>query len=137
MEYDRGTERLRKYAAKLRAYYSYRDSAQAAREYNGFPAVLFVTTDPAAEERIAEVADRAWFIRGIEPLPVLVTTTARIKESGDGILGPMWRVIPTESHSSTASLRAWPSNSSPWVARRATVSMFDIEVLFSGEAPRD
>ncbi len=109
LEYDRGTEGARKYAAKLRAYYSYRDSAQATRDYNGFPSVLFVTTDPAAEERITEAADRAWFGRGPEPRPVLVTTTVRMMESADGILGPIWRVIPTEPPSSTASLRAWPS----------------------------
>jgi hypothetical protein len=32
LEYDRGTERARKYAAKLRAYYQYRESSQAARD---------------------------------------------------------------------------------------------------------
>jgi hypothetical protein len=37
LEYDRGTEPARKYAAKFRAYYRYRDSGQAARDYDGFP----------------------------------------------------------------------------------------------------
>jgi hypothetical protein len=91
LEYDRGTEGAGQYAAKLRAYYSYRDSPQAARDYNGFPTVLFVTTDPTAEERIADQAYRAWFIRGTEALGILSTTTARIGEAPEGILGPIWR----------------------------------------------
>jgi hypothetical protein len=45
LEYDRATESTRKYAAKFRAYYAYRDSGEATRDYSGFPTVLFVTTD--------------------------------------------------------------------------------------------
>jgi len=60
LEYDRGTEPARTYAAKFRAYYRYRDSGQAARDYEGFPTLLFVTTDRLAEERIGEAARRAW-----------------------------------------------------------------------------
>src|SRR5207253_7298735 len=56
LEYDRGTESARKYAAKFHAYYRYRDSGQAAREYDGFPTLLFVTTDLTAEQRIVEQA---------------------------------------------------------------------------------
>jgi hypothetical protein len=38
LEYDRGTESGRRYAAKFRAYYRYRDSGRAERDYDGFPA---------------------------------------------------------------------------------------------------
>ncbi len=97
LEYDRGTERAWKYATKLRAYYWYRDSGQASRDYNGFPTLLFVTTHPTAEERIAQQAHRAWFVRGTDPLPVLVTTTWEIGQHREGILGPIWRA-PTAAH---------------------------------------
>lgn len=56
LEYDRGTEAGRKYAAKFRGYYWYRDRGQAARDYDGFPTLLFVTTEGVAEERIVEQA---------------------------------------------------------------------------------
>jgi hypothetical protein len=91
LEYDRGTESTRTYLAKFRAYYSYRDSRQANRDYSGFPTLLFVTTHPYAEERIADAAHRAWFLRGTEPLVVLITTTSRITSDRQTILGPIWR----------------------------------------------
>jgi hypothetical protein len=91
LEYDRGTESTRTYAAKFRAYYSYRDSRQADRDYNGFPTLLFVTTRPLAEERIGDAANRAWFLRGSEPLAVLITTTSRITSDRQGILGRIWQ----------------------------------------------
>jgi protein involved in plasmid replication-relaxation len=61
LEYDRGTESARKYAAK---FVPTTASARVARPrvyYVGFPTLLFVTTDPAAEHRIAEQAHRACF----------------------------------------------------------------------------
>jgi hypothetical protein len=91
LEYDRGTESTRTYLAKFRAYYRYRDSRQADRDYKGFPTVLFVTTQPHAEERIADAANRAWFLRGAEPLAMLITTTSRITSDRHGILGRVWR----------------------------------------------
>jgi Replication-relaxation len=91
LEYDRGTESTRTYIAKFRAYYSYRDSRQADRDYNGFPTVLFVTTQARAEQRIADAASRAWFLRGREPLALLITTTSRIITEPEGILGRIWR----------------------------------------------
>jgi hypothetical protein len=91
LEYDRGTESTRTYLAKFRAYYSYRDSRQADRDYNGFPTLLFVTTRPQAEERIADAAHRAWFLRGTQPLAVLITTTSRITSDRQAILGRIWR----------------------------------------------
>jgi Replication-relaxation len=91
LEYDRGTEPSRRYAAKFGAYYRYRDSGEAARDFEGFPSLLFVTSDPLAEQRIAEQAYRAWFTRGAEPLPILLTTTEQIVAHREGILGPIWR----------------------------------------------
>jgi hypothetical protein len=76
---------------KFHAYYKYCDSGQAARDYNGFPTLLFVTTDTTAERRIAVQAYRAWFICGAEPLPILITATDRISQHREGILGPIWR----------------------------------------------
>ena len=94
LEYDRGTERGRHYAAKLRAYHRYRDTGQATRDYRGFPTVLFVTTHPLAEERVANLSYRAAFIRATEPLPILTTTAELISTNPEGILGPIWRTVP-------------------------------------------
>jgi hypothetical protein len=105
LEFDRGTEGNRQYATKLSAYYRYRDSGLAARDYNGFPTVLFVTTDPRAEHRIAEAARRVAFIRGGSPLHVLTTSTARIQSHEGGVLGPIWLSHPTEQSS---QLLYWP-----------------------------
>jgi hypothetical protein len=96
LEYDRGTESARRYASKLRAYYHYRDSGQAARDYRGMPTILFVTTSANAEDRMAEQAYRAWFCRGTEPLNILLTTTERISKHTVGVLGPIWRA-PSET----------------------------------------
>jgi len=68
LEFDRGTEGNRQYATKLSAYYRCRDCRMAARDYNGFPTVQFVTSDPRAEHRLAEAARRVSFIRGNRPL---------------------------------------------------------------------
>jgi hypothetical protein len=106
LEFDRGTERGRHYAAKLRAYYRYRDSGQAARGYSSFPTVLFVTTKPIAEQRMASSCYRAAFIRGTEPLPILSTTVELISSNPQGIRGPIWRV-ETPSRSK-ATRHCWP-----------------------------
>ena len=99
LEYDRGTERARHYAAKVRACYPYRDSGQAARDYRGFPTVLFVTTQPIAEQRVADQSYRAAFVRATEPLPILSTTMDLVMKSPEGILGPIWRTAtPSESN---------------------------------------
>ena len=107
LEYDRGTERDWKYAAKFAAYYAYRDSGEAARDYAGFPTLLFVTTDPAAEARIARAALEAWYRRGGEPLPVLLTTTDRIEQDRYGILGPIWRTPAAASSGQAPPRQHW------------------------------
>ena len=113
LEYDRGTEAGRRYAAKFGAYYRYRDSGEAARDFEGFPTLLFVTTDPLAEERIAEQAYRSWFTRGTEPLPILITTTARILAHQDGILGPIWRTPGQMSSGADSDLQYWLPGGAP------------------------
>jgi hypothetical protein len=108
LEYDRGTEGRRKYAAKFRAYYRYRDSGQAARDYDGFPTLLFVTTQVSSEERIAAEAMKACTIWGGIPLPVLVTTTSRIASERDGILGRIWRRADVPLVQQSPQLVYWP-----------------------------
>ena len=110
LEYDRGTERARKYAAKLRAYYHYRDSGQARRDYDGFPTLLFVTTDTKAESRIAEAAYRVWYTRGAEPLPILITTTSRVAEDRAGVMGCIWRTPPPATSRTGSTRVRWLSN---------------------------
>lgn len=97
LEYDRATESARKYAAKFRAYYRYRDTGQAMRDYDGFPVILFVTISASAEDRIAEQAYAAWFSRGTDPLPILLTTTELISSQTAGVLGSIWRMPGQDS----------------------------------------
>jgi hypothetical protein len=91
LEYDRATERPNDYAAKLAAYYRYRDSGDAARAYDGFPVLLVVSTSDIAEARFAQQAWLASRRQGSAPLAMFLTTTGRIKTHADGILGPVWR----------------------------------------------
>jgi hypothetical protein len=107
LEYDRGTESIRKYAAKFRAYYGYRDSGAAGRDYDGFPTLLFVTTVANAEQRIADQAYRDWFVRGTEPLPVLITSTDQMRQHSEGILGPIWRTPAPTSLAGGPARQYW------------------------------
>jgi hypothetical protein len=109
LEYERATESTRRYAAKFRAYYHYRDSGRAARDYNGLATILFVTTSASAEDRIARQAYRAWFSRGTAPLPVLLTTTERIDGHIQGALGPIWRT-PGETSGHLVQRGYWLSS---------------------------
>jgi len=90
LEYDRGTERAHEHAAKLEAFYRYRDSESSARDYAGFPTVLIVTTMDRAEKQLAHQACLA-AERHASPLPLLLTTTRHIALAAEGILGPVWR----------------------------------------------
>jgi hypothetical protein len=91
LEYDRGTERSGQYAAKLRAFYRYRDSGNYKRDFQGFPHVLVVTTNEQAESRFALEAHRACQRHGGVPLGILFTSVARIQADPAGPLGPIWR----------------------------------------------
>ena len=101
LEFDRGTERAREYASKLRSYYYYRDSGAAGRDFDSFPAILVVTTSPAAEERMACQAVVVARQRNTSPLPLMLTTTARINANPEGILGRVW-LSPYASRSTRA-----------------------------------
>jgi hypothetical protein len=92
LEYDRGTERAGQYAAKLAAYYRYRDSGAFRRDYASFPALLIVTSSERAEQLLAAQASVSHAQRG-DPLPLVVflTTTARIDACPEGPLGSIWR----------------------------------------------
>ena len=68
----------RGYGAKWSGYYHYRESRAFERDYDGFPTILVVTTDNAAEERIARSA-RAASIGRWAPLPILLTCAWRIQ----------------------------------------------------------
>jgi hypothetical protein len=107
LEYDRGTERAHEYAAKIAAYYPYRDSNAAARDYTGFPTTLVVSTRAEAEERFAQEAYLASERRGGEAIPFLFTTTGLIVADPEGLLGPIWR--SPASASSVAARGSWPS----------------------------
>jgi hypothetical protein len=124
LEYDRGTESTRRYAAKFRAYYHYRDSGQARRDYDGFPTILFVTTRQVAEHRIAEESYRSWSLHNNEPLPILTTTTQRIADHPEGILGPIWRTPAASPSVAAPSRRYWLPGGPPagWFGRRRDAS---------------
>ena len=105
LEYDRGTMSARDYGAKLAAYHDYLASGRFARDYQGFPTILVVTTSNAAEERIARAVRAAAVGRGC-PLPVLLTCEWRIgadPRNTDGLLGQVWR----EPGPDGAPRRAW------------------------------
>lgn len=131
LEYDRGTEPTWKYRAKFRAYARYRDSGDAGREYAGFPAVLFVTTQPTAEWRIAEAAEAEWCNRSTEPLVVLLTSTDRIRHHPEGILGPIWRTTTPRRPGTKPERRYWLTAGPPGgrfvMLRQAAPSMDNLD----------
>jgi hypothetical protein len=90
LEFDRGTEKPCEYAAKIAAYYRYRDAGMATHDYNGFPTLLVVTTREPAEARFAHQTHLAAQRHGGTPLAVFLTTTSRIRAHRDGVLGPIW-----------------------------------------------
>jgi len=91
LEFDRGTERPHEHAAKLAAYYRYRDSGAYIRDYASFPTLLVVTTTDVAEARFALQLHLARQRYGGALLLTFLTTTGRIQEDPEGVLGPIWR----------------------------------------------
>jgi hypothetical protein len=106
LEYDRGTMSGRDYRAKFAAYFAYRASGRYEQDYDGFPTILVVTTNLAAEERIAsavQVVGRGSAAR----LPVLLTCDWRIHldpANQQGLLGAIWR----EPDGNATLRRRWP-----------------------------
>jgi hypothetical protein len=103
LEYDRGTMSARDYHQKLGAYYAYWASGRYERDFDGFPTILVVTSDKAAEDRIARAALVAAVGRG-PALPLLLTYRWRIEDRRNplGLLGPIWR------DSASTVRRSWP-----------------------------
>ena len=91
LEYDRGTEKPSRYAAKLATYYRHRNSGGYRRDYQSFPTLLVVTTTDRAEERFAHQAYLAEQQHAGNPLQIFLTTTNRVRAHPGGILGPIWR----------------------------------------------
>jgi hypothetical protein len=105
LELDRGTMSARDYGEKWSGYYHYLESQAFEHDYDGFPAVLVVTTANAAEERIAWSA-RAASVGRWSSLPILLTCEWRIQRdpsNPDGLLGPIWRMPDDPAR------RRWPS----------------------------
>jgi len=97
LEYDRGTMNARDYFKKFGAYYRYGVTGRFEQDYNTYPTILVVTSDNAAEERIARVA-RAAAVGHPGKLPVLLTCQWRIDDTRntDGLLGRIWGEPDTE-----------------------------------------
>jgi hypothetical protein len=75
--------------------------------------LLFVTTQPHAEERIADAANRAWLLRGTEPLALLITTTSRITSDRQAILGRIWRTPGQIGVTADDERQYWLSDGTP------------------------
>jgi hypothetical protein len=92
LEYDRGTMRISGYLKKLAAYYDYLASGRYYQDYDGFPTILFVAANNAAEERIVQ-ATRTARVGRMHSLPLLVTCLWRIHDERNslGALGKIWR----------------------------------------------
>jgi hypothetical protein len=90
VEFDRGSMRPGRLRAKFAAYHRYRASARVRRDYDGFPRVLVVTTEPGAEERLAR-AIQAADAGQAAALPAFLTTTGLLANAPGGPLGRVWR----------------------------------------------
>jgi hypothetical protein len=117
LEFDRATERAREYAAKLNAYYRYRDSG-AAREFESFPTVLMVSTSARAEDLIAYQAYLAAERHGAS-LPMLLTTTELVLTTPLRVLGQVWRA-PSLLRGTRARRGGWLPAPPGQVAARVT-----------------
>lgn len=99
LEYDRGTMRLRDYRKKLFAYAEHLLAERYARDYVGFPTILFLTLEASAEERIVSAARLIQVERRVS-LPILVSHLWRPREDPtgpSGLLGPIWREVDWQS----------------------------------------
>jgi hypothetical protein len=105
LEYDRGTMNARDYFKKFGAYYRYGVTRRFERDYTSYPTILVVTSDNAAEERIARVA-RAAAVGQPGKLPLLLTCQWRINDPSNriGLLGRIWR----EPQSTGCDRCSWP-----------------------------
>jgi len=105
VEFDRGTIHPAALRAKFAAYGRFMPSARAARDYDGFPNILVVTTGPAGEQRIVD-AIRAVSAGEGSRLPALVTTVEWLESNGDGPFGCIWL------EADSVLRRSWPGTRS-------------------------
>jgi len=91
LEFDRGTVRPAPLRAKFAAYHRYLASACAARDYDGRPCILVVTTGPGAEDRVSDAVLAADFGQQ-RRLPLLVTTSSLLATARVGRCDAVWRV---------------------------------------------
>jgi hypothetical protein len=115
LEYDRGTVHAAALRAKFAAYHRYQASDRAARDYDGFPTVLVVTSGPVSEQRIVE-AFRASAAGLMSRLPVLVTSRGWFEADRLGPLGRIWLDPGSEIR------RNWPGDK---VTSRGYVSQLE------------
>lgn len=93
LEYDRGTMSFAAYLEKFATYYRFFERGSYTEDYTGFPTILVVACDNAAEERIAQAVQLAAIGRRVK-LPLLITCEWRIERdlsNPDGLLGRIWR----------------------------------------------
>jgi len=90
LEFDRGTVRSAPLRAKFGAYHRYLASARAARDFDGPPSILVVTTGPGAEDRVAD-AVLAADVGQQRRLPLLVTTVGLLATAEEGPFDAVWR----------------------------------------------
>ena len=109
LEYDRGTMKGRGYRKKFSAYYAFLEAERYRREYDACPTILVVTSDGAAEARIARAALAAGIGRARVPR-LLLTREGRLNRQGAAglppqhILSPIWH----EPGSLGAGQPPWP-----------------------------
>jgi hypothetical protein len=112
LEFDRGTVRPAPLRAKFAAYHRYFASARAARDFEGPPSILVVTSGPAAEDRVVD-AVLAAEIGQPRRLPLLVTTVDLLVTAPGGPFDPVWRAPGTRGRR-----HRWPlSRGAPYEPR--------------------
>src|SRR5687768_13934745 len=85
---------------KFQRYHRYRELRAYDRRYRGLPWILVVTRDEDSENLFVQAL--ADVTTGRPPLPVLLTTRARLDRWPEGPLGPIWR------DPNSGEQRCWP-----------------------------
>ena len=89
VEFDRGTVHPSALRAKFAAYFRYRSTPMAERDFHGFPITLVITSGPAGEQRITE-AVRAVSGGAETQFPILVTTTGWLESNPGALWQRIW-----------------------------------------------
>jgi hypothetical protein len=89
LEFDRGTVHRRALRSKFAAYFRYRSTPMAVRDFDGFPITLVITSGPAGERRIVE-AVRAVSGGAEIQFRVLVTTIGWLESNPGALWQRIW-----------------------------------------------